>query len=238
MPKLTLDSKSKVFQCPHCGISAKHEWHNLAKGVISENGINYYEGFIPDLYMSLCSQCNRYTLWLNDKIIYPALSFAPWPTEDMPLDIKDAFLEARGVVTSSPEAASALLRLCLQNLMTHLGGNGKNLELDISNLMKKGLPKKFRDKLRAVRVIGFDAVKPGEINLKDDVDTAVALFHLINMIVEATISRQKKVNQLYTTFSNPKPVRKKRRTQKRKKARKPKPKKKEEIVPKPTILYR
>ena len=235
MPKLTLDSKSKVFQCPHCGISAKHEWHNLAKGVISENGINYYEGFIPDLYMSLCSQCNRYTLWLNDKIIYPALSFAPWPTEDMPLDTKDAFLEARGVVTSSPKAASALLRLCLQNLMTHLGESGKNLELDISHLIKKGLPKKFRDALLAVRAIGFDAVKPGEINHRDDVDTAIALFNLINMIVEATISQQKKVNQLYTTLPNPKPARKKRRTRKRKKR---KTKKKEEVIPKPTILYR
>jgi hypothetical protein len=235
VPKLTLDFKANVFQCPHCGLSAKHEWHNIAKGVISENGISYYEGFVPDLYMSLCSQCNRYTLWHNDKIIYPALSFAPWPTEDMPLDIKDAFLEARSVVTSSPKAASALLRLCLQNLMIHLGENGKNLELNISNLIKKGLPKKFRDALRAVRAIGFDAVKPGEIHPKDDGDTAVALFNLINMIVETTISEQKKVNQLYTTLPNPKHVRKKKRTRKRKKR---KPKKKEEVIPKPTILYR
>jgi hypothetical protein len=236
VPKLTLDFKQNVFQCPHCGISTKHKWYNLAKGVISENGISYYEGFIPDLYMSLCSQCNRYALWLNEKIIYPALSFAPWPTEDMPLDIKDAFLEARSVATASPKAASALLRLCLQNLMTHLGESGKNLELDISNLIKKGLPKKVRVALWAVRVIGFDAVKPGEINFKDDVDTAAALFNLINMIVEATISQQKKVNQLYTTLPTPKSGRRKKRTRKKKKTRKPK--KKEEIVPKPTILYR
>jgi len=235
VPNLTLDYKQNVFQCPHCGISAKHELHNLAKGVLSENGVSYYEAFLPDIYMSLCPQCNRYTLWLNDKIIYPALSFAPWPTEDMPLEIKDAFLEARGVVTASPKAASALLRTCLQNLMTHLGESGKNLEVDISNLIKKGLPEKFRDALWAVRVLGGDAVKPGEINLKDDVDTAVALFNLINMIVEAKISQQKKVNQLYTTLPNPKPVRKKRRKGKKKKR---KPKNKEEVIPKPTILYR
>jgi hypothetical protein len=235
VPKPTLSSKAKVFQCPNCGLSARHKWYNIAKGAISKNGASYYEGFLPDLYMSLCSKCNRYTLWLNDKIIHPTVSFAPWPTEDMPLDIKDAFLEARAVVTSSPTAASALLRLCLQNLITHLGGIGKNLELDIAKLTKKDLPKKFRDQLRAVRVIGFDAVKPGEINLRDDVNTAVALFHLVNMIVEATISQQKKVKR-YTTFSNPKPVRKKRRTRRKTKARTPK--KKEEIVPKPTILYR
>jgi hypothetical protein len=234
VPNLTLDSKKNVFQCPHCGISVKQEWYNLAKGVISKNGISYYKGFIPDLYLSLCSQCNSYTLWLNDKIIYPPLSFAPWPTEDMPLNIKDVFLEARGVVTSSPKAASALLRTCLRNLMTHLGESGKNLELAISNLTKKGLPEKFHDALWAVRVIGTEAVKPGEISLKDDFDTAITLFNLINMIVEATISQQKKVNQLYTTLPNPKPVRKKRRARKRKKRKS----KKTEVIPKPTILYR
>jgi hypothetical protein len=228
--------KEKAFQCPHCGIYTKQKWRNLAKGVISKNGVSYYEGFIPNLYISLCSKCNRYTLWLNKKIIYPSPSFAPWPIQDVPLDVKNVYLEARNVVTSSPKAASALLRLSLQKLMIHLDENGKNLETDISNLMKKGLPKKFRHALRAARVIGFDAVKPGEINPNDDVDSAVILFNLINMIVEATISQRKKVSRFHTTRSNPKLGRKKKRTRK-KQTRKPK-KKEEEIVPKPTILYR
>lgn len=234
MPNLTLNFKKNIFQCPHCGISTKHEWYNLAKGKIAKNGINYYEAFIPNFYLSLCSKCKKYTVWLNDKIIYPDLSFAPWPTQDMPLDIKDGYLEARGVVTSSPKAASALLRMCLRNLMIHLGESGKNIELDISNLTKKGLPKKFHHALWAAGVIGAGATKPNEINLKDDVDTAIALFNLLNKIVEATISQQKKVKRLYTKLPKPKPARKKKRTRKRTK----RTEKESDVIPKPTILYR
>jgi hypothetical protein len=234
VPKLTLDFKKKVFQCPHCGIPSKNEWYNLAKGKISKKSRNYYESFIPDFYLSLCSKCKRYTVWLNDKIIYPDLSFAPWPTQDMPRDIKNAYLEARAVVTSSPKAASALLRMCLRSLMMHLGESGKNIELDISNLIKKGLPKKFHRALWAAGVIGTRSTKPNEINFKDDVDTAIALFNLLNRIVEATISQQKKVKRLYARLSKPKPARKKRRTRKRTK----RIHKKSDVIPKPTILYR
>jgi hypothetical protein len=234
VPKLTLDFKKKVFQCPHCGIPSKHEWYNLAKGKISKKSRNYYESFIPDFYLSLCSKCKRYTVWLNDKIIYPDLSFAPWPTQDMPRDIKNAYLEARAVVTSSPKAASALLRMCLRSLMMHLGESGKNIELDISNLIKKGLPKKFHRALWAAGVIGTRSTKPNEINFKDDVDTAIALFNLLNRIVQATISQQKKVKRLYARLSKPKPARKKRRTRKRTK----RIHKKSDVIPKPTIFYR
>ena len=229
----TLDFKANAFHCPYCGVYAKQEWYNLAKGVISKSGLNYYEEFIPDLHVSFCLKCKKYTLWLNDKIIYPMLSIAPWPVEDMPLNVKNDFLEARSTVNMSPKAASALLRLGLQKLMSYLGESGKNMELDISNLMKKGLPEKFRDALWAARVIGAEAVAPGEINLKDDVDTAVALFNLVNMIVESTISHQRKVSQLYTKLPKSKSVRKRKKRKK-----KPRKSKKREIIPKPTILYR
>jgi hypothetical protein len=224
--------QKKLFQCAHCGISTRHEWYNLAKGKISKNGINYYEAFIPHYYLSLCSKCKRYTIWLNDKIIYPELSFAPWPTQDMPRDIKDAYLEARRVVASSPKAASALLRMCLQNLMIHLGEKGKNVEHDLSNLIKKGLPKRLHHALWTAGVIGARSTRPNEITPKDDVNTAIALFNLLNMIVEATIAQQKKVKRLYTARLKAKPARKKKRTRKKKKQTQ----ETSEVIPKPTIL--
>jgi hypothetical protein len=233
-----LDFRAHAFHCPHCGVYAKQDWYNIAKGVISEKGLDYYEGFIPDLRLSSCTKCSRYALWLNEKIIYPALSIAPWPIEDMPLSVKEDFMEARGIVNTSPKAAAALLRMCLQKLMSCLGESGRNAELDIYGLIRKGLPSKFRDALWAVRVIGPGAIPPGEISVKDDVDTAVALFNLINMIVEATISQQRKVNQLYTTLPNPKPPQKKRTRKKTKKPKRPRQPGKREIIPKPTILYR
>jgi hypothetical protein len=106
------------------------------------------------------------------------------------------------------------------------------MEIDVSGLIRRGLPESFRDALRAVRAIGANSIRPGEISLMDDLETATALFSLVNMIVEATISQQRKVNQLYISLPNPKPS-KKRQT--RRKSRK---KKKSEVIPKPTILYR
>jgi hypothetical protein len=226
-----VDFKANAFRCPHCGVYAKQEWYNIAKEAVSAKGLDYYAGFVSDLYLSLCSQCGRYALWLNDKILYPAFSIAPWPNDDMPVNVKEDFLEARSIVNASPKAASALLRIGLQKLMCSLGESGKNMEIDVSGLIRKGLPGRFRGALRAVRAIGADSVHPGEISVTDDLETATALFSLINMIVEATFSQQRKVNQLTTSLPNQKAV-KKRQT--RRKARK----KKNEVIPKPTILYR
>ncbi|NPB08238.1 MAG: DUF4145 domain-containing protein, partial [Aquificae bacterium] len=117
--------------------------------------------------------------------------------EDMPEDVKEDYEEARLVVEVSPRSAAALLRLALQKLMKHLGESGKNLNDDIANLVKKGLPEKIQKTLDAVRVIGNNAVHPGELDLRDDKETALALFDLLNMIVEVMITQPKKVNEIY-----------------------------------------
>lgn len=135
---------------------------------------------------------------------------------------------------SSPRAASALLRLSIQKLIKHLGEKSRNLETAVSNLIEKGLSNKFYDALLAVRILGKKAVKPGVINSKDDINTAIALFILVNMLVESTISQQRKVNQLYTSLPKPKPVKRKKRIQRKKTTTI----KKRAIIPKPTILYR
>jgi hypothetical protein len=229
-----LDFKAKAFSCPHCGTNTKHKWYYLAKGGITEKGFNYYVGFVPDLNFGLCVQCNNFTLWLNEKLIYPSLFLAPKPTEDMPISVKKTFLEARKIVEGSPRAASALLRLSIQKLIKHLGEKSRNLETAVSNLIEKGLSNKFYDALLAVRILGKKAVKPGVINSKDDINTAIALFILVNMLVESTISQQRKVNQLYTSLPKPKPVKRKKRIQRKKTTTI----KKRAIIPKPTILYR
>ncbi len=115
----------------------------------------------------------------------------------MPEDVKEDYEEARLVVEVSPRSAAALLRLALQKLMKHLGESGKNLNDDIANLVKKGLPEKIQKALDAVRVIGNNAVHPGELDLRDDKETALALFDLLNMIVEVMITQPKKVNEIY-----------------------------------------
>ena len=133
-------------------------------------------------------------------MVFPTSSPAPPPNADLPSDIQDDFNEARRIVTQSPRGASALLRLCVQKLCKHLGEDGCHINSDIATLVSKGLPVKVQQALDTVRVVGNNAVHPGQIDIKDDVDTASALFHLINVICEVMISQPKEVDALCQTL--------------------------------------
>ncbi len=98
----------------------------------------------------------------------------------MPEDVKYDFLEARSIVNESSRGAGALLRLALQKFMSHLGEKGKDLNSDIRNLVEKDLPIQIQQSLVSVRVIGNEAVHPGELNFKDNSETVIPLFDLLN----------------------------------------------------------
>ncbi len=115
-------------------------------------------------------------------MIYPNLSNAPLPIDEMPEDVKEVFIEARNIVNLSPRGASALLRLALQLLMPHLGERGKDLNQDIGNLVDKGLEVKIQKTLDSVRVIGNESIHPEQLDLKVDQKTALILFKLLNLM--------------------------------------------------------
>lgn len=198
-PEYWLDA----FNRPHCGAYAHQKWFNkasLSKGNPHE-GFTHYGKPVKSIAFSICSKCEKegkYAIWINKKMVYPTFSVAPLPTEDMPKDIKNDFLEAREIVNKSPRAAAALLRLALEKLVTdYLKAEGSNISQRIGDLVKKGLPEQTQKALDSVRVIGNEAVHPGQMNLKDDSETAVALFKLLNFIVEKTITESKEIDQIY-----------------------------------------
>lgn len=119
------------------------------------------------------------------------------PHSDLPDDCKKYYLEARNIFQESPRASAALLRLVIQMLMLHLGEKGKNINDDIKSLVTKGLPDEIQQALDYCRVIGNNAVHPGEINLDDTPEIVQPLFEMINFIVEDRISRHQKIKQLY-----------------------------------------
>lgn len=105
--------------------------------------------------------------------------------------------EAGKILTLSPRGAAALLRLAIQKLCALLGEKGKNIDEDIANLVKKGLSPLVQKALDSVRVIGNEAVHPGTLDLRDDVETATRLFEVVNIIAEQMISNPKHVEDLY-----------------------------------------
>ena len=78
-----------------------------------------------------------------------------------------------------------------------LGQSGKDLDSDIGALIKRGLSPLVGSALDILRVIGNEAVHPGIIDLKDDRDTALELFGLLNSIVDQMITHPKSVQALY-----------------------------------------
>src|SRR5207253_9157908 len=112
-------------------------------------------------------------------MIYPIRSHvAPIAHADMPADVRADYDEAAAIVQRSPRGAGALLRLALQKLMPHLGEKGKNMNGDIASLVASGLDPGMQQALDALRVIGNNAVHPGELDLQDNVETVGSLFGL------------------------------------------------------------
>lgn len=179
------------FTCPHCGAIAKQDWWHRAWD--SRNLPNEVHNSIR---VGRCQHCNESSLWVNKKMYYPDTGNAPFPNPEMPESVLKLYREASAIHTKSPRGAAALLRLSIQVLCKELGEQGKNINTDIGNLVKKGLPSIVQQSLDIVRVTGNDAVHPGQIDT-DDPNTVGQLFDLVNVIVEYMIALPKKVSGIY-----------------------------------------
>ena len=180
------------FHCVYCEVYSSQSWHSL--NFRSMN--NQYE--IDDkMKFCVCGHCGKWSYWFKGGMLVPSNAPVPPHHLDMPETCLSEYNEARNVVSASPRAACALIRLALQKLMVELGEKGKNINDDIGSLVSKGLPVLVQQALDFCRVVGNNAVHPGEIEINDTPEIADNLFTMINFIVEDRISRPKQIQQLY-----------------------------------------
>ncbi len=132
-------------------------------------------------------------------MVCPDHGTAPPANPDIPEDVLKLYSEAASIASKSPRAAAGLLRLAVQMLCKDLGESGKNINDDIGSLVKKGLPPTVQQSLDVVRVIGNNAVHPGQIDV-DDERVVSALFSLINVIVEYMVSLPNQIGSLYNAL--------------------------------------
>ena len=193
-----------AFNCPHphCNAYADQIWKNIWVQARDSDVARFprMRKIGDDLQVAFCTHCGDYTLWHFQKMIYPEDSGVRPPNVDLRDDIKEDYLEAKSIINKSPRGAAALLRLCIQKLCEQLGEKGKNLNVAIANLVKKGLPVEIQQALDIVRVIGNNAIHPGQIDIKDDRDTAVKLFDLTNLIADVMVTQPKQVKKLYQSL--------------------------------------
>lgn len=128
---------------------------------------------------------------------FPKTTLLPPPNVDLNDDIKELYLEASSIIIDSPKGATALLRLALQKLLKQVGKSGENINTDIKDLVAEGLSPKIQQALDLLRVIGNNAVHPGQIDLDDNTEIAQKLFGILNFITEELITKPKELEGLY-----------------------------------------
>lgn len=183
------------FHCIHCGVLAVQAWNQL--------NLRVNPGFYAvDCWRCDCHNCGKHSYWREEEVggrlLDPVTGSGPRAHVDMPEEVRKDYEEARTIVMQSPRGACALLRLAVQKLCAELGEPGKNINDDIATLVGKGLSVEVQQALDTLRVIGNNAVHPGEMDLTDDTDTASALFELLNFIVEDQISQPKKRVEIFS----------------------------------------
>lgn len=192
------EQELKAFTCPHCGVLAMQVWSEFMTNFDREHTSGW--GLQRNMCVGKCDHCAALTIWLDKELIFPIKSNISSPNEDLGLDIIKDYLEASEIVEKSPRSASALLRLSIQKLCIQLGEKGVDLNKDIGKLVKKGLSTKIQQALDIVRVIGNESVHPGEIDLRDNKETAYKLFELVNIIAYTMITQPKEIESLYKTL--------------------------------------
>jgi Domain of unknown function (DUF4145) len=193
--------QSTVFTCPHCGVLATH----YGGGICLHPQMQVTpKATAPEarggVFKLTCSGCGESSIFFKEKLVYPQPLTGPMPIDGMPEDVRADYEEARRVAECSPRSAAALLRLAVQKLCKHLGESGKNINDDIAELVKKGLSSDIQRALDIVRVVGNNAVHPGELDLNDSPAICTQLFVLLNLIVERMIIEPKRISEAFSSL--------------------------------------
>ena len=189
------------FTCPHCGVTAEMYWTTVNARLHFADS-RYSDTFSSDMiYVAQCRDCEKLSVWVEKQMVYPSIQGVE-PHEDMPEDAKKLFNEAQDVIGKSPRSACALLRLCLEVIVDHLGGKGDNLHARIESLK---LPPDLYAVFKACRIAGNQAVHPGLISFdnQEGQELAFTLSGFVNLIVAFLISPRIQAQRILATARKP-----------------------------------
>ena len=185
--------REEQFNCVYCNVYSSQKWESakIANGA-TRIGVDACR----------CSHCKKYSYWDNEteQMVIPSESIIEHSHEDMPSEILSEYNEARSIFSKSPRASSALLRLSIQKLLPILGAKESNINKAIQELVDGGLSIKVQKALDICRVVGNNAIHPGEIDINETPEKARILFTMINFIIEDLIAKPKKIDEMYASL--------------------------------------
>src|SRR3984893_5893084 len=135
-----------------------------------------------NLHVSRCYNCKGFTVWVRDRLVFPIKGNEPLdiieadfrqveedvqelednvPESDEHVEasveeVEEAsedFEEAAAILNKSPRGAAALIRICIQNMMPLMKETGKNLDENISSLVRKGLEVEIQQAMDVLQVV-------------------------------------------------------------------------------------
>lgn len=191
------------FICPWCNAFSQQTWPvNI---MLSESRYSAAQPWYA-VDRSLCAACTKETVWYNTdgssdwRIIWPKQSkVGKEPNPDMPDKVRETYEEARSIGSSSPRAATALLRLATEYLIVDQVGRKINLNEGIGELVKGNrMPKRVQRVADYLRLSGNDAVHTVQAIQDDDPEgTTEMLFDFLNTLVDELITNPNQVDSLY-----------------------------------------
>jgi hypothetical protein len=216
------------FACPRCGAYAHQQWHELRAvpseplrkpppffsgtqqtvvpkldivrvAIEPENAVAHR---VQSLRVSSCHACGTASVWAGTTLVHPAVTGRRHaPHADLSEDVRLDFIEADEIHQKSPRGAAALLRVAIEKLCQEITGDKRSgLDAQIERLVARGMDEKVQKMLDVVRVIGNDAVHPGVLDLRDDVDTVQQLFLLVTEIAEEMIAKPKRLDAMFDSL--------------------------------------
>lgn len=188
--------KKSAFNCPFCGAYARMIWGKArAHNSFANNAWN-----VAGVDFANCTHCDQESIWVDESLIYPASMLVELPSPDLPEEVAADYIEAARIFAYSPRGSAALLRLAIEKLCNSLVSGRGDLNAKIAGLVKAGLNPRVQQALDIVRVIGNEAVHPGQINLNDSPETAQRLFRLVNVIARQMITEPNEINALFDSL--------------------------------------
>ena len=193
--------ESESFNCAHCRVYSSQYWCYLRTVRMPHVGHIIQDRTLPDHFAaSLCGYCRGWSIWIEEVLVYPAQVAVENPNEDMPEDVKKLYMESAQVLSTSPRAAAALLRLGLQILLGVVGGDGKNINYDIKKIVALGIEPETQRALDILRVFGNNGTHPGEIKLDEDPSLVHQMYGLMNYVTDRLITQKNQINELFESL--------------------------------------
>lgn len=196
-PKILVNGINSIplrttYTCPLCNTVAVQY---IDKFYTSTDRKKYYQYSTSYLVKTECTSCSQNLLWFIDfsnrleYIIYPEITFAIPPTDDMPNDVKEVYREAALICQKSPRAAAALLRVAMEPLLPHIGAKQNKLNEMIKELVSNEIiTTRIQQAMDFVRLVGNDGAHPtSEILMDDSQEIVDHMFRLLNLIVQQHI---------------------------------------------------